>query len=160
MADRPDSPHANVREMERVDAEALLERNHVGRMAYTDRGRAEIEPISYVYDRGEIYGRTSPGTKLTALQHDDRVAFEVDEVEGLLEWRSVVAHCVFQPLRPVASNATKEEAWERARILLSDLIPGTLTTADPVPHRWFIFRLVLEDLTGRVSTLASRRSNT
>lgn len=147
---RDHGPHADIRELEREEAEELLERNHVGRMAYIYYGRAEIVPIGYVYARGSIYARTSTGTKLTAVQHDDRVAFEVDEVDGQMEWRSVIAHCRFQPLRPVGSQSTIE-TWERAVELLSELVPGTLTADDPVPHRWFVFRLVLEDLTGRAS---------
>jgi nitroimidazol reductase NimA-like FMN-containing flavoprotein (pyridoxamine 5'-phosphate oxidase superfamily) len=146
-----------VRELDRAEAKALLERNHVGRMAYTQHGLAEIVPIGYVYADGQIYGRTSSGTKLTALRHDDRVAFEVDEVDSPLQWRSVIAHGWFQPLRPVGSDATSKE-WERAVALFSDLIPGTLTENDPVPHRWVIFRLVIEDMTGRASTPGKDRA--
>ena len=64
------------------DAVALLGAHHVGRIAFTFHDRVDIEPISYVYADGSIYGRTSPGTKLATVRHHPWVAFEVDEVEG------------------------------------------------------------------------------
>jgi nitroimidazol reductase NimA-like FMN-containing flavoprotein (pyridoxamine 5'-phosphate oxidase superfamily) len=143
-----------IRELEPNESEALLERNFVGRMAYIHEGRAEIVPIGYAYEPGVIYARTSPGQKLSALQHDDRVSFEVDEVKSPLEWRSVVAHCLFRPLRPVGSGATME-AWERAVAQLAAIIPGTMTSADPAAHRWFVFQLEVQDLTGLTSRPSS-----
>src|SRR5215475_4416524 len=77
-------------ELSREDAIALLDRNHVARLAYSFHDRVDIEPIGYVYRDGWIYARTSPGTKLDTAQHHPWVALEVDEVRGPLDWRSVV----------------------------------------------------------------------
>lgn len=140
-----------IRALSQSEAEAILARNHVGRMAYIRDGEPEIVPIGYVFSGGAIYGRTSPGAKVTALQHNDRVAFEVDEVEAPLTWRSVVAHGTFRWLKPVGSNATAE-AWERAVALLSALVPGSLTMEDPVPHRWLVFQICPDRVTGRASS--------
>ena len=52
----------------REEAVALLGRHHVGRLAFTFHDRVDIEPISYVFADGHLWGRTAPGTKLTTIQ--------------------------------------------------------------------------------------------
>ena len=70
---------------------ALLARNHVGRLAYAHHSHVQIEPLNYVYADGWLYGRTSPGAKLDATGESWwPVAFEVDEIDSLFSWRSVV----------------------------------------------------------------------
>ena len=73
------------RALERRECEAVLARNRVGRLAFSFHDRVDIEPIHYVYADGVLYGRTAPGSKLTTIEHHRWVAFEVDDVEGLLK---------------------------------------------------------------------------
>src|SRR5687768_400853 len=90
------APHDVVfRELTQSEIEAMLRRNNVARLAFSSRDRVDIQPINYVYERGWLYGRTSDGNKLATLKHNQWVAFEVDEVEGAFQWRSVVIHGSF-----------------------------------------------------------------
>ena len=75
---------AVVRDLDFPEIEAMLKSHRYGRLAFSFRDRVDIEPIHYVYEAGWLYGRTSPGTKLTVLAHHPWVAFEIDEVRGLL----------------------------------------------------------------------------
>jgi nucleotide-binding universal stress UspA family protein len=61
-------------------------------MAYAFRGRVDITPIHYVYQDGWLFARTSHGAKMDVLEHSPWVAFEVDELESVFDWRSVVVH--------------------------------------------------------------------
>lgn len=74
-----------------AEARALLARNHVGRLAYVVNDHVDIEPVHYVASESWIYVRSARGTKLDAFEHRPYVAFEVDEVDGTFDWRSVVA---------------------------------------------------------------------
>src|SRR5688572_26845124 len=67
-------------DLDDAETEAILARNHVGRLAFTFKDKVDIEPLSYVYAGGVINFRTAPGTKLEVLLHQPSVAFEVDEV--------------------------------------------------------------------------------
>jgi nitroimidazol reductase NimA-like FMN-containing flavoprotein (pyridoxamine 5'-phosphate oxidase superfamily) len=89
--------HGDVtfREMPRDEIESMLLRNRVGRLAFSLHDRVDIQPIHYIYERGWLYGRTSEGDKITALKHDQWVAFELDEVTDLFDWRSIVIHGSF-----------------------------------------------------------------
>src|ERR1700761_8768612 len=82
--------HPAFFELPRDESIALLGRNFAGRLAFTFRDRVDIEPISYVHDGEWLYARTSLGTKLDTVRHHPWVAFEVDEVAGRYDWKSVV----------------------------------------------------------------------
>ena len=128
----------------------LLARSHVGRIAYLDAGQVGIAPIHYVYDSGWIIGRTAVGAKLTALRHHPWVAFEVDEVRGPFDWRSVVVRGAFY-LLDRDGHAGARARWEHAAALLRGLVPGALTAADPAPTRDVLFRIHVGEMTGRLA---------
>ena len=132
----------------------ILERNHVGRIAFSFHDRVDIEPIHYVYVDGWIYGRTTPGAKLVTLQHHRWVAFEVDEVEGWFSWRSVVVHGAVYFLEPGADRVDDDAvaAYEVAVRHLRRVIPAALEHDDPTPERSIVFRIHASEITGREAT--------
>ena len=136
------------RDLSREETEGLLLRNKVGRLAFIFHDRVDIQPIHYVYERGWIYGRTSIGEKIATLEHNRWVAFEVDEVEDIFDWQSVVVHGSFWKLPPGGSPHA-EELWTRAADLVSRLVPGALTERDPVAFRHTLFRIAVGDASGR-----------
>lgn len=135
-----------IRQLERDECLEILKRNRVGRLAYSHGDRVDIEPIHYVLDGEWLLMRTAQGSKLATLRHNPWVAFEVDEVEALFRWRSVVVHGVVQTMSiDVNGKADFDQAVESLR----RLIPGTLTEDDPVAFRDVILRVHLSEMTGR-----------
>lgn len=143
------------RDLTPAEIERVLTRNHVGRIAFAFRGHPDIEPIHYVYDAGWIYGRTAPGTKLSTLVHHPWVAFEVDEIEGLFDWTSVVARGTVYLIDAEGSTQDRE-IHARAVHLLRELIPETLASDDPTPSRRALFRVHLDEVTGRTAMSGPR----
>lgn len=138
-----------IRALESEACERILARNHVGRMAFAHQNRVDIEPLHYVYQDGWLYGRTSYGAKLQATgQEWWPVAFEVDEVEGIFQWRSVVIHGGFYVMDEHGPDWEVAQ-WRRGLELLRKLIPETLAEGDPVPHRRVLFRISVQEMTGR-----------
>mgnify|MGYP006137220065 CR=1 FL=1 len=143
------TPAPRIRTLTREECQAILARNHVGRMAYRSGNIVEIEPLHYVYHDGWLFGRTSHGAKLsTTGEQWWPVAFEVDEVEGIFRWRSVVVHGGFYTVREDGPE-WQQEAWRTGVELLRTLIPETFTADDPVPHRTVLFRIPAQELSGR-----------
>lgn len=141
-----------IRAVEPVEIEAILARNQVGRLAYLGDRHVDIEPVHYVFHEGWIYGRTSPGTKLRSTGTTwAPVAFEVDEVEALFRWRSVVVRGGFYTVDPEGAAWERDE-WRHGVELLRSLIPETFTERDPVPHRTVLFRIAAQERTGREAT--------
>lgn len=141
-----------LRNLTRAETDALLARNHVGRMAFARGSHIDIEPIHYVYANGWLYGRTSSGRKLdVAAREWWPVAFEVDEVDDIFSWRSAVVHGGFYTLDPEGASWEREEA-AKAVELLRRLIPETFTGEDPVPQRNVLFRIAVQEVSGRMSS--------
>ena len=140
------------REMPREEIEEMLLRNNVGRLAFSFHDRVDIQPIHYVYERGWLYGRTSEGDKIASLTHNQWIAFEVDEVEDVFEWRSIVIHGSFWILHP-AGSPRAEELWKKATELMSRIVPGALTEHDPVGFRHTLFRIAVSDVRGRAASM-------
>ncbi|HEX6927303.1 MAG TPA: pyridoxamine 5'-phosphate oxidase family protein [Longimicrobiaceae bacterium] len=139
------------RELTRAEIDALLARNHVGRMAFVRGNDIDIEPIHYVYANGWLYGRTSPGRKVDFTAREWwPIAFEVDEIYDLFHWRSAVVHGGFYTLDPEGAAWEREEA-QKAVELLRTLIPETFTDKDPVPFRNILFRIAVQEVSGRAA---------
>lgn len=140
------------RELSRNECEKLLARNCVGRIAYSFRDRVDIEPIHYVFENGWIYGRTSHGTKFTTIAHHPWVAFEVDEVRDPFDWQSVVVKGGFYMLNAENTNDPSAELAHGVA-LLRRLIPESFTSDDPAAFRESVFRIHLDEVSGREASM-------
>jgi len=142
------TPAPRFRDLDPAESTAILKRHHVGRMAFALKDHVDIEPIHYVFEDGWLYGRTQAGTKLEVLTHNRWVAFEVDEMEGAFDWRSVVVKGGFYILRGDGS-AQEKETYERGLAVLRRLMPDAMTPKDPMPERAIAFRIYCDEITGR-----------
>lgn len=159
MEQSNDAPQ--FRELDRAEIEAILARNHVGRLGYARDNQVEIHPVHYVYSDGWIYGRTAYGATYQALGETAYqwwpVVFEVDEVEELFRWRSVLVHGGFYLLQP-DGPPPEREAWEKALEMVRTLIPEALRANDPVPSRTTLFRISVQETSGREAVPAGERA--
>jgi nitroimidazol reductase NimA-like FMN-containing flavoprotein (pyridoxamine 5'-phosphate oxidase superfamily) len=131
------------------ECKEILARNHIGRIAYSRGNFIDIEPVHYVYQEGWLYGRTSEGKKIQTTGYSwHPVAFEVDEVEDLFRWRSVVVHGGFYTI-PFNGAGPEVKEWERGAELLRGLVPETFREDDPVPFRTIMFRIAVQEVSGR-----------
>ena len=140
-------PAPIIRALRGDEAEALLCRNQIGRIAFSQQDRVDIEPLHYVYEAPWIFGRTSAGTKLLTLQQNQWCAFETDDVRGLFDWESVIVKGPFSPRH----SAHAFWDYDRALAALRRLLPTTLTDDDPTPHRDVVFGVHASEITGRCS---------
>lgn len=143
------------RRLSRAACLLLLRRHAVGRMAYSFHDRVDITPIHYVYDDGWIFARTSHGAKMNTIAHSPWIAFEVDEVEGIFDWRSVVVHGTVYASAPDGAPV-EVRRWRRGVELLQQLIPETGTDRDPVAFRDLVFGIHIDTITGRAASTTGR----
>ncbi len=145
------TPRPTFRDLDAAECQALLARHIVGRLAVSLRDRLDILPIHYIYDDGWLYGRTAAGNKLEVVEHNRWVAFEVDEVRGLFDWESVVIKGGFYLLRKEGSEH-EQRLYARGLALVRRLVPEALTSHDPLPERAIIFRIHVDEMTGRAAS--------
>lgn len=142
-----------IREMRLASCHALLRRGVVGRLAFSFHDRVDITPIHYIFSDGWLFARTSHGAKMTTIQHVPWVAFEVDEVEGVFDWRSVVVHGSVYLVEP-GETPSGRETYERTIARLRELLPSMFAPDDPAPHRTVLFRIHVDRMTGRSASSA------
>lgn len=140
---------AKFSELTRAECNALLERNHVGRIAFSYHDHVDIEPIHYVYENEWLYCRTAEGTKLRTLAHNRWVAFEADEISALFDWQSVVVKGALYLLDSGGPNA---QTYDHAVSVLRTLSPELFGKEDPAPMRKVVFRIHADQVTGRQAT--------
>lgn len=127
----------------------LLRGEAVGRIGCYAFGRPYIVPITYAYDGVAVYGHSREGLKLRAMRSNPTVCFEVDRLESLSEWRSVVALGTFSELEAGAA----EVAMELLRRRLAPLVASATSHPDSRVHTsglpWSVFRILLGERSGR-----------
>jgi uncharacterized protein len=131
-----------------AECQALLASQNVGRLAFTFRDRVDIEPVHYVYEQGYIWGRTQHGTKVQILAHHPWVAFEVDKVDALFTWQSVVVHGRVEFPDPDGS-VQDQERYALGVQAFQSLVPDAFGPHDPTPDRDLVFMLPVDDMQGR-----------
>ena len=146
--------HPQFRELSRPECEAVLVRNSVGRIAFVHAHRPDIIPIHYVFAGRAICGRTAPGTRLEEASQNFSdswpVAFEVDEIEGLFRWRSVVVHGnLHAAAEGDAEWQRNVREWEEAIKAFRILVPEAFTDRDPTAFREILLRIDVAEISGR-----------
>lgn len=106
--------------------DTLLQSQFTGRIGCHARDRTYVVPVTYVYDNGVIICHSREGLKLQMMRENPEVCFQVDNLQGMANWQSVIAWGRFEELKG-------EEAKEAIEKLIERLKPFTVSeTAHPL----------------------------
>ena len=61
-----------------------------GRLGCVSNGKPYIVPVSYAFDGKHIYAHSREGQKIEMLRKNPQACFQVDVIENLSKWRSVI----------------------------------------------------------------------
>ena len=142
-----------VMTVEQIDQ--LLLSETVGRIGcYTD-GRVYIVPVSYAYDGSAIYSHSFEGRKIRMMRENPNVCFEVEQVDNLANWRSVIIYGRFEELTGEDAARGMERLMEHFLPHMSGLretiLPEHATSAS-LPHgshQAVIYRITVDGKSGR-----------
>jgi nitroimidazol reductase NimA-like FMN-containing flavoprotein (pyridoxamine 5'-phosphate oxidase superfamily) len=74
--------HVGLEEMPPIGCDRHLRTETIGRVAVVVDDHPEIFPVNYAVDeRGDIFFRTDPGTKLAVVATAPTIAFEIDGID-------------------------------------------------------------------------------
>ena len=127
------------------EIEALLRRRRIGRIGCCVDEQPYVVPVSYAYDGSAVYAISGPGRKIDAMRTQPRVCFEVEEIDesnGSVNWRSVIADGVYEEL-------TEDSGRRAALTLLGMNCPDSPSYMPVIPVAMIIFRIDLTDKSGR-----------
>ena len=134
----------------RAECTEVLARNQVGRIAFRAGRRVELVPLGYAVRDEWIFLRSAHGAKIEAFMKDPFVAFEVDEIDGPFDWRSVVVHGTIYLLQMNGGPIVNRDARPALEALRAAM-PGAFSPDDPVPERQIIYGLYIQELDGRMA---------
>src|SRR5690554_3323686 len=77
----------------------LLYSQVIGRIGCHANDTTYIVPVTYAYDGIHVYGHTKEGMKINMMRKNPNVCFEVDVMENMSNWRSVIAWGKFEELK-------------------------------------------------------------
>ena len=131
----------------------VLRSEAVGHIGCHADGKTYIVPIAYAYDGQHIYGHTGDGLKLRMLRANPAVCFEVDHIESLTNWQSVIAWGQFEELHGAEADRAVRLIAERIKPLVAGDEPPAADTAARHEaldeHRPVVYRITLTERTGR-----------
>ena len=147
------------------EIDGLLRSEAVGRIGCYGFGRPYVVPVTYAYDGIAVYCHSREGLKLRMMRGHPTVCFEVDRVDGISDWRSVIATGRFSELEAMEAEFAMQllqrrigplhhPAWARiATTRIAPLVPSATSAPDsrihPSGHPWSVFRIVLVERSGR-----------
>lgn len=83
-------------ELNELQIDALLKQQVTGRIACHANGVTYIVPVNYVFDGASVYSHSAEGKKIEMMRKNPEVCFEVDDVNTIFRWQSVIAWGKFE----------------------------------------------------------------
>lgn len=142
--------HLNNKQIEHV-LQSLI----IGRIGCHAENMTYVVPVTYAYDGKYIYGHTKEGLKIDMMRKNPMVCFEVDVMENMSNWRSVIAWGKFEELK------SPDQRKVGMRILMDRVMP-LMTGETTISHsmsdshqktieamKGVVYRIELTKKTGR-----------
>jgi nitroimidazol reductase NimA-like FMN-containing flavoprotein (pyridoxamine 5'-phosphate oxidase superfamily) len=139
-----------VHEMTADECRAVLRRASVARLACCHGPFPYVVPISIDFDGAHVYSYATVGQKVHWMRDNPNVCVQVDEIVDRFHWTSVLAFGRYEELPATAEHAA---ARERARAMFEGRPewwqPGAAKAGDVEHHESLVYRIVVDQLTGR-----------
>lgn len=85
-------------ELDVLQIEDLLMSLPIGRIGCHADGITYIVPINYFYESDTIYAHSKKGMKIDIMRKNPDVCFQVDAIDDLLNWESVITWGKFEEI--------------------------------------------------------------
>ncbi len=93
--------------------EQVLSSEIIGRIGCHAQGKTYVVPITYAYDGERVICHSVEGMKLEMMRDNPEVCFEVEQVDNLANWRSVIAWGSYEELHDEAAQTAMRQLVER-----------------------------------------------
>jgi uncharacterized protein len=135
--------------------EQVLHTQFIGRIGCCNNDKTYVVPVTYVYDSGYIYAHSKEGMKVQMMRNNPKVCFQVDIMDNMTNWRSVILWGEYEELK-------SEKAQQAGmKIMMDRLMPFmTSETVRPSHHsqapeivekgfKAVAYRIKIQEKTGR-----------
>ncbi|MFZ6014337.1 MAG: pyridoxamine 5'-phosphate oxidase family protein [Bacteroidota bacterium] len=106
--------------------EHVLRTQIVGRIGCYAENEIYVVPITYVFHKGYIYAHSKEGRKVHMMRKNPNVCIQVDAMENMTNWRSVIVWGEYEELK------SEKEQKAGMKIMVDRLMPfSTSETVRP-----------------------------
>lgn len=140
----------------RAEIDAIIHRSQVCRLGLSDQGAPYIVPLCFGYDGQALYFHCAKeGRKLDILRQNDKVCFEFDIVEGLVEadqgcsWGIRYQSVIGSGRAYLVENATDKE--QALSLIMSQYSKRTFSFPPAMVSRVAVVKIEIESLMGKQS---------
>ena len=138
-----ESRHGVANLMTHDEMERLLKKCSTGRLGLSFQNEPYIVPVSYRYGQGRVFFHSAKqGKKVDFIKNNNRVCFEVDELQGDLGWATVICY-------GTATLREDIEAKKEWNEVLTGQKPSDEVIARLEKMDSYIGTVQIEDMTGR-----------
>lgn len=147
-----------IGELYKSQIDHILQSQVIARIGCYADGKMYVVPISYAYDGKYIYGHSKEGLKIKMMRKNPNVCFEVDTMENMANWRSVIGWGVFEELKDAQSQV-------KGMKILMDRFAPLMASETLRPHhsqrpqmvekevKAIVYRIKITECTGRFEKL-------
>jgi nitroimidazol reductase NimA-like FMN-containing flavoprotein (pyridoxamine 5'-phosphate oxidase superfamily) len=143
-------------ELNTEQIELLLKSEVIGRIGCCADNKVYVVPVTYAYDGTYVYAHSKEGMKIRMMRKSPEVCFEIDQMQNMANWQSVIASGKFEELED-------EEARMKGMQFLMNRLKPLMTSESAQPSHGFsnshqldvqgfhavVFRIKLTEKTGR-----------
>ena len=139
------------------DAINLVFSTHcVGHLGCVADGEPYVVPVTYIYDDGYVYGHTNRGRKMDSVRSHPNVCFQVDDIQDMKHWRSVIGWGRFEELEGEAAAKALDLLFTRLPKTRSESSVPAEAASDDIaqqiklrPTKGVVYRVHLDRKSGR-----------
>ncbi|WP_018617469.1 pyridoxamine 5'-phosphate oxidase family protein [Segetibacter koreensis] len=147
-----------IGELNHTEVEEVLQSQLIGRIGCHADGITYIVPVSYAYNESYVYIHSLEGRKVDIMRKNPEVCFEVDVLNNMANWKSVIAWGTFEELKG------SEEREKGLKILLNRSLPIISSEMTHLGSDWpfsynhaneiggVFYRIKLREKTGKFET--------
>jgi len=133
------------------EVERFIAREAVARIGCHAGGRTYVVPVAYAWGDGAIHVFSQDGLKIEMVTKNPEVCVEIDRVEHLGSWRSVIARGRVEILAGSEAAAAAKLLATRLTELIEDPVSrARLEEALGAGRPFHVLRIALRETTGRV----------
>jgi len=106
----------------------VLKTQTVGRIGCYATNEIYVVPVTYAYHAGYIYAHSKEGRKVQMMRINPTVCFQVDAMENMANWRSVITWGEYEELR------SEKDQKAAMKIMTDRLLPFVTSETVTAPH--------------------------
>jgi nitroimidazol reductase NimA-like FMN-containing flavoprotein (pyridoxamine 5'-phosphate oxidase superfamily) len=95
----------------------ILHAQLIGRIGCCTNDKMYVVPVTYAFYRGYIYAHSKEGMKVQMMRKNFNVCFQVDTIENMTNWRSVIVWGEYEELK------TEKDQEAGMKIMMDRLAP-------------------------------------